>query len=462
MPVNPQHRIEKGSSRLRLQTIVRLRWIAVTGQVIAVLAIAFGLGFELPIKTALLIIALSAGLNLWLRNTFPARHRLSAPFATSLLVYDVLQLAALLYVTGGIQNPFAFLIIAPVTVSAATQSMASTLIIGAVTLIAAGLLAFFHEPLPWRGDQTFELPLLYRAGIWASIFCGLAFMGLYARRLAREARIMTDALAATEAVLAREQELHALDGLAAAAAHELGTPLATITVVAKELERSLPKDSSHAEEVGIIREQAQRCREILETLANRMNERDPLHAHLPLTHLISEAVEPYRVFEKEFRIDAQPAAGVTGEAAKEPVAERRPGVIHGLSNIVENAADFARSRVDIASEWTEDRVTITIADDGPGIAQALLGTLGEPYVTTRPLSGPQQDASEGMHSGGMGLGFFIAKTLLERSGAELELANREPPLSGAIVHITWSRAAFEARPATANVATGISAGAPLS
>lgn len=423
------------------------------GQLTAVLAVYGGLGFDLPIVTCLLIIAVSAALNLYLRQRFPARHRLSTPFATGLLIYDVLQLGALLYATGGIQNPFSFLIIAPVTVSAATQALGSNLLIGAITMLVTALLIFNHEPFPWHRNEAFDLPLLYKAGIWASIFCGLVFIGLYARRLAREARTMSDALAATEAVLAHEQQLHALDGLSAAAAHELGTPLATITVVAKELERSLPEGSPHAEDVKTIREQAHRCRMILETLTERFRERDPLHAHLPLSHLISEAIEPYDVFEKEIQVECRPAAGVTGPAAQEPVSERNPGVLYGLSNLVENAADFAAKRVDILAEWTEDRVTITITDDGPGFTPSLLGTLGEPYVTTRPYSERSQaDGGRGAAGGGMGMGFFIAKTLLERSGAEIELDNRAPPLTGAIVQVTWSREAFEARPATGDVA----------
>ncbi len=447
-------RIEKLSSRLRLQTILRLRWIAVAGQIGALLLVYFGLGFNLPLLACMAAIAMSALLNLYLVTHFPARHRLSVTFGTGLLVYDVFQLCLLLGLTGGLQNPFASLLIAPAVVAAATLPLESTVLISILTLAGAALLGRFSLPLPWFPGTSLELPVMYRAGVWASVLCGLAFMGLYVRRLAREARQMTDALTATEIVLAREQRLHALDGLAAAAAHELGTPLGTITLVVKELERSLPKDSPIADDIALLKSQAQRCREILGRLAGRENERDPLHAMLPVTHLIEEAVEPYRVFEKMIHIDAAPAPGVSGEAAREPVAERRPGVVHGLSNLIENAVDFARTEVTLAAEWTSDRVTLTITDDGPGIPAHLLGSIGEPYVTTRGKGSPQDydrlddpaqfdpDAISSATGGGLGLGFFIARTLLERSGAELAIANRPVPMTGARVTVTWPRARF--------------------
>ena len=438
---SPRQRAQKGSSRLRLQTLTRLRWFAVTGQVIAVLVVRLGMHFELPLTLCLAVIALSAALNLALQLRFAARHRLSVQLGSLLLIYDMLQLAALLYLTGGLENPFSFLLVGPVTVAAATLPMESTVILSFVTLATAAVLGRYYQLLPWYAGTPLVLPPLYLTGIWTSILCGLTFMGLYARRLAKESRQMSDALAVTELVLAREQRLHALDGLAAAAAHELGTPLGTITVVAKELQRSIPRESPLAEDVELLRSQAQRCREILKTLTDRSNQRDPLHARLPLTHLIEESVEPYRVFEKELRIIAGPAPGVEGRAAEEPIADRRPGVVYGLTNLIENAVDFAANRVDIAAGWTGERVTITVADDGPGFPPNILGSLGDPYVTTR--GGPDRAMSREETGGGLGLGFFIAKTLLERSGAEIEIANRMGNATGAVVQISWTREVFE-------------------
>jgi two-component system sensor histidine kinase RegB len=249
---------------------------------------------------------------------------------------------------------------------------------------------------------------------------------------------MSDALAATELVLAREQQLHALDGLAAAAAHELGTPLSTITLVAKELAREAPQGTQFGEDVALLQSQAERCREILRKLTRSPSEPDPLHARMSLTQLIEEALEPHRGSSIKIFVRARQEGGEDGN--KEPVVERRPGVIYGLRNLIENAIDFARQRVEITANWTARDVGIAIVDDGPGIAPDVMDALGEPYITTRPgRRGGPTDAQKGL-----GLGFFIAKTLLERSGASLTLGHREPPEHGAVVRVSWPREAFTA------------------
>jgi two-component system sensor histidine kinase RegB len=271
----------------------------------------------------------------------------------------------------------------------------------------------------------------------------MVFLALYVWRLAKEARQMTEALAATEMVLAREQQLHALDGLAAAAAHELGTPLSTITVVAKELAREAPKDGSFAEDIALLQSQAERCREILKKLTRGSQEPDPLHARISIRELIDEAAAPYRGFSTQISISAAPEPGGSPAADTEPVGERRPGVIYGMANLVENAVDFARTRVEIRAVWTVRDVVITIMDDGPGVPLPVLDALGEPYITTRPSPRPGQ-GTDGEPSG-MGLGFFIAKTLLERSGATVVLENREEPATGAVARVSWRRDVFEAR-----------------
>lgn len=439
-------RVQRPANQLRLQTTVRLRWIAVIGQTLALLGVHFGLGFQVPIYACLGVVGISAGLNAYLHLRYPARHHLSLAVGTGLLLYDVMQLAVLLYLTGGLQNPFAFLLVAPVTAAAATLPVESTLLVGIVSMLAAGALIRFSLPMPWYAGEVFELPLVYRLGIWGSIASGVAFMGLYARRLAKEARQNSEALQATEMVLAREQRLHALDGLAAAAAHELGTPLSTIALVSKELELSLPKDSPHLEDVALLRSQALRCREILKRLSQRDDENDPLHVRLPLSHLIAEAIEPFEVFEKSIDVTAAPRPDAAGPAAEEPITERWPGLVYGLTNIIENAVDFASSKVDIHAEWDADLVIIVITDDGTGFLPSIMRSIGDPYVTSRPSrAGPgQEQVSEERHGtgGGLGLGFFMARTLLERSGASIELANRTPPERGAVVRISWPRAAF--------------------
>jgi two-component system, sensor histidine kinase RegB len=445
-----RQRKESGESRLRLQTAVRLRWFGVVGQLVTVCFVYLGLGFPLPFGICVGFIALSAWLNVFLRIRYPARTRLSAALATSLLAYDILQLSALLYLTGGIENPFTFLLVAPVTVSAATLPPRNTIVLGLLGAGAAVFLVFYHLPLPWDAGIRPELLPLYKLGLLASVLSGMIFLALYAWRLAKEAKQMADALAATEQVLAREQQLHALDGLAAAAAHELGSPLSTITVVAKELAREAPSGGHFADDLALLQSQATRCKEILKKLTRGPTEPDPLHARMSVTQLIEEVAEPYRGFSVNLVVKALPEAGSEGTAALEPVGERKPGVMYGLGNLVENAVDFARERVEITARWSAREVTITIADDGPGVPPDVLDALGEPYITTRPSRQPGH-AKDGAPSG-LGLGFFIAKTLLERSGATVTLENREWPAHGAVVKASWPRSAFESAQAPARAA----------
>jgi two-component system, sensor histidine kinase RegB len=436
--------LRQGESRLRLQTIVRLRWLAVLGQTITVVGAYWVLGIDLPIGGCLAVIALSAWINVVLRIRYPASQRLRSHYAFIMLAYDVLQLAALLYLTGGLENPFAFLLIAPVTVSASTLPIRITAALGALAIIAATLLTNFHHPLPWFHHSNLLLPFPYVMGVWAAVVSGILFIGFYSWRTAEEARRMAEALAAAEMVLAREQKLSALDGLAAAAAHGLGTPLATIAVVTKELMRDAKPSDPHYEDVVLLRAQAERCRDILAELAGGGEQHDLIVSRMPLSHLIEEVVAPHRMVAPiEVRIGGAENVAARSAAAQEPVAERNPGVLYGLGNLVENAIDFAASKVEVDARWSDQAVEIVIADDGAGFPPHVLEQLGEPFVTTRPAQSSREDAPD--EHIGMGLGFFIAKTLLERSGATLALANRLQ--GGARVTVTWPRAKFEQRPA---------------
>ena len=437
--------LRQDESRLRLQTIVRLRWLAVLGQTITVVGAYWVLGIDLPIGGCLAVIALSAWINVALRIRYPASQRLRSHYAFVMLAYDVLQLAALLYLTGGLENPFAFLLIAPVTVSASTLPIKVTALLGALAIGAATLLTNFHHPLPWFHHSNLLLPFPYVMGVWAAVVSGILFIGFYSWRTAEEARRMAEALAAAEMVLAREQKLSALDGLAAAAAHGLGTPLATIAVVTKELMRDAKPTDPHYDDVVLLRAQAERCREILAELAGGGEQHDLIVSRLTLSHLIEEVVAPHRLVAVpiEVRTAAVEDVAPRTAAAQEPVAERNPGVIYGLGNLVENAIDFAATKVEVEARWSDKAVEIVIADDGAGFPPNVLEQLGEPFVTTRPAQGWRQEAPD--EHIGMGLGFFIAKTLLERSGAMLALANR--PQGGAKVTVTWPRAKFQQRPA---------------
>jgi two-component system, sensor histidine kinase RegB len=438
--------LDPDGSRLRLQTTIRLRWFAVIGQIVAIVFVFFFLNFDLPIGWCLLFIALSAWLNIFLRLLFPVRYRLDSGPATLLLAYDICQLSALLYLTGGIENPFTVLLIAPVTVSAANLRPRNTVLLGCIALAAAASLIVFHQPLPWFAGLELGLPTLYKIGVVAGLASCMMFIALYGGLLSKEGRQMSAALAATELVLAREQKLHALDGLAAAAAHELGTPLSTIVLVTGELQRETVAGSPQADDLALLRSQAQRCRDILQTLTRKPSENDPLHASLTVGQLIEEAVAPHRAMTISIEIDAgayvggEPRHTDAGSNMSEPVGERRPGLIYGVANLIENAVEFARSKVQVTARWNEREVMIAISDDGPGIAPEVIEALGEPYVTTRRNSGSKADESKAT---GLGLGFFIAKTLLERSGAGVAVANNTALAQGACVTLTWQRHIFE-------------------
>lgn len=423
---------------LRLQTLVRLRWIAVTGQAAAVLGVHFGFGFALPLAPCLALIAFSVGLNVYLHLAFPARTRLTPRYGTLLLAYDLVQLVGLLYLAGGLENPFAFLLIVPVIVSASALPMRHTLVLAFLVIVSTGVLAFFHHPLPWPGADIFHLPLLYVAGLYAAFVAVLLFTGIHVWRIAEETRQMSAALEATEVALAREQRLAALDGLAAAAAHELGTPLGTISIVVKEMLHATPPHDPTLDDLRLLKTQVDRCREILGTLASRGEAPDAHFARLPLSSLIEEVVEPHRDFGIPIHVSVAPATGA--EATPEPVGRRNPAVLHGLGNLVENALDFATGAVTVRAEWSAEEVRVTIGDDGPGFAPEVIDRLGEPYVTTR---GRRQRAAPDDEFG-LGLGFFIAKTLLERSGARISFANRPKPAHGAVVVLVWPRARMDA------------------
>jgi two-component system sensor histidine kinase RegB len=397
------------------------------------------------------VIALAAWLNIALRIRFPAAQRLEPDRAAWLLAFDVAELAVLLFFTGGLQNPFAFLFLGPVLISATALPPRMTLMLGGFAIACATVLIFVHDPLPWDTEPPLELPAVYVMGVWLSILLAIAFIGLHAWQVTEEARQLADALAATELVLAREQHLSQLDGLAAAAAHELGTPLATITLIAKELQLQIKPDSEHAEDVRILNEQAKRCRAILGKLTELSSDDHPFD-RMKLSTLIEEVVAPHRNFG--VAINVALSAGDTAE----PVGGRNPAVLYGLGNLLENAVDFARERVEVAASWNGDDVAVTIIDDGPGFAPEIMDRIGEPYVTSRPRerqSGGEAGAivdvgksDTGADTGielesGLGLGFFIAKTLLERSGATLNFENRAYPDRGAIVRVQWGRSDFE-------------------
>jgi two-component system sensor histidine kinase RegB len=335
-----------------------------------------------------------------------------------------------------LQNPFAFLFLGPVLLSATALPPRFTLLLGGFAVACATVLVFVHYPLPWDSEDPLQLPPIYMMGVWMCILLAIGFIGVYAWQITEESRQLSDALAATELVLAREQHLSQLDGLAAAAAHELGTPLSTISVIARELERAIAADAPHGDDVRLLREQAKRCRDILAKLTELSAGGEPFD-RMRLTALIEEVVAPHRNFGVTIDVITP------SDRAAEPVGARNPAILYGLGNLLENAIDFAHDRVLVDAKWDEDSVAVTISDDGPGFAPEILTRIGEPYVTSRR----HHLNDTGEEPTGLGLGFFIAKTLLERSGATLSFENRAIPERGAVVRLHWSRSDFE-RPLT--------------
>lgn len=417
---------------VRLRTLTALRWLAVLGQSVAIVIVHFALGFETPLGLCLAAIAVSAWLNLFTVLRFSPQRFLSDREAAAYIAFDIIQLCALLFFTGGIQNPFSALIIAPVTIAASVLPMRFTIGIAALAIAGVSLLAVQHMPMPWYAEASLDLAPIYKAGVWAALTFSIAFFAAYAHRIAAESAQMRSALAATQLVLAREERLTALGGLAAAAAHELGTPLATIQVTAKEMLRELkrahPEEDDLNDDAALLVSQAERCRDILGRLSRHGDAGDLMHDKLSVDALMREAAAPF------LDQPGGPAIRIEGESldgAPEPVLKRRPEIVFGLRNFIENAVSYARHGIVIRAQWDAARLKISVQDDGPGFSSEILARLGEPYVSARG------------GKTGLGLGFFIAKTLLESSGAVIRFDNCPPGEgerkgAGAWVEAEWS------------------------
>ena len=426
---------------VRLDTILRLRWLAALGQLAAIFIVAQGLEFDVPVMPCVAIVGLSAVTNLALQIRFNPMQRLEPIYAAVLLALNIVELGALLFFTGGLQNPFSFLFLAPVLISATALPIRLTIALGVLAVACASALVFFHLPLPWDSDDPLVLPPIYLFGVWLSILLAIGVTSLYAFQVTEESRKLSDALAATELVLTREQHLTQIDGLAAAAAHELGTPLSTIFLIARELEKTVQDNGHLTSELKTQREQAQRCRDILAKITQLSSSGAPFD-RMPLSTLIEESVAPHRDFGVAIKVRLAVAA------TREPVGARNPAILYGVGNILENAVDFARSTVEVNAWWNSDTVEMVISDDGPGIAPDMLKRIGEPYLSRRRGADEAQTGRTGL-----GLGIFIARTLLERTGAKVSFTNRIFPDHGAVVQIVWPRERFEADASVADAAS---------
>ena len=417
--------------RLRLNTLIGLRWLAVSGQTAAILIGAFGFGLRFPIVACFALVAASALLNLALRWRFPVSTQLSDRGAAIMLAYDILQLAGLLFLTGGVANPFAILLLAPVTIAATSLPLREALGLLLLALACATGLLVASLPMPWLGGESLALPTMYVLARWAALAVSAAFVTLYAYRVAAEARQTASALTAAELVLARAQHLSQIDGLAAAAAHELGTPLATVALVVREMAAEPNAGEAFKEDLQLLEQSVERCRSILGKLS--------APAGLPGQQMdIFSPVELAEIAAAPHRLHGV-AISVEGEGTDPPPkCPRSPACLYGLGNLIENAVSFAERAVVIRAAWTSSTVKITVADDGRGFPPNILARIGEPYLSQREGVLRKQESG-----GGLGLGLFIARSLLERSRATLEFANAVPPATGAVVTVSWPRAAYE-------------------
>jgi len=419
----PRH----AAGSVRVRTLLYIRWLAIVGQAVALLVVHEFLDLKLPLADCLALLVASILVNLYLLLTRSGSAWLPEHEALFSLGYDVVQLSALLYLTGGLQNPFALLILTPVTVSATILSLRSTLLLGLFVAAAISILVLFHEPLPWT-KPGFALPSLYLWGLWSALTFATGFIAVYVSRVAAEARNMEAALTETQIALAREQRLSAVGSLAAAVAHELGSPLGTIAVVATELAHDVPADSALRPDIDLLVSQTARCRDILAQLAQAREGEDadsPFETP-PLSALVEEVITQQGAALVPIELVREAGGG-----AAEPNVARQPGMLHSFANLIQNAVQFARTRVTVTIAWSARDVAVTIADDGPGFSAAVLARLGEPYISSRAGS-----------AGHMGLGVFIAQTLLSRTGARIDFGNTEE--GGAEVVIRWRRSDIEA------------------
>jgi len=447
---------QRRSNWVRLRTLTYLRLIAVVGQVAAIFASATVFDLSLELGWCFLAVGASVISSIIAVFVYPENKRLSEREMVALLLFDITQLTFLLFLTGGLHNPFALLILAPVTISATALQRGSTLLISGVSMLAMTLVTGWHLPLTTISGVVLRMPDIFLLGFWIAVMIGIVFLAAYARRVTSEVNAMADALVATQLALSREQKLTDLGGVVAATAHELGTPLATIKLVSAELMDEI-KDPHLREDVMLIAQQADRCRDILRSMG-RVG-KDDLHMRsAPIATVVQEAAEPHGTRGKTVIYDIGPLDDAN---PKQPEIERRPEIIHGLRNLVQNAVDFSRTTVWVDINWSNDQILVRIADDGPGFPANVLPRLGDPFLRSRGFETPVQSRPG---YDGMGLGLFIAKTLLERSGAELTFANgrdgtRGPRTGeirgGAIVESVWRRDDISTKPLDSRSALGL-------
>ena len=411
----------KENLNLDKNTLTFLRYIAIFGQFLAINIVFFYLGLPFPIQLSYIVIFIGLLTNLYLQ--FGIRiNQLKDFYAAIFLVFDLIQLSTLLYLTGGIFNPFCFLLIIPAIVSSTFLSMGTTIILGLITSLLLLTLSFFHLPLPGEEMNLLHFPDFYKIGIVISIFIGLIFLSYFGIRFAGETKKRSEALNKLQEVISKEYELESLGGQAAAAAHSLGTPLATISVVAKELKKEIGSDKEISKDIDLLISQTKRCSEILKQISKKQIEEDVFLSSIKFEDLLEEIINSFKeTSSKEIDLDLE-------DDKNKINIERTPEIIYGLRNFIGNAVKFSKSKVKINLKSDSQKVEIKINDDGPGIPDDVIDKIGEPYIKSK--------SKELNLNSGLGLGTFLGKTLLERQGAILSF-KKNNGLGGALIIINW-------------------------
>ena len=402
-------------------TLTILRYFAIIGQFIAVNIVFFYLELKFPIIESYTIIGIGLITNIFLQ--FKIRvNQLKDTYASLFLLYDLFQLSALLYLTGGILNPFSILMIIPTIVSSTFLSMGTTIILGVITSFLLFLLSYTYFPLPGLDSNVFDVPNFYKQGILISILIGLIFLSYFGIRFSGETKKRSEALNKLQEVISKEYELESLGGQAAAAAHSLGTPLATITVVAKELKKEIGENKEFSKDIDLLISQTKRCSEILKQISKKQIEEDIFLSSVKFEDLLEEIIASFKETSSK-NIDL-----IVSDDLNKIDFQRTPEIIYGLRNFIGNAVKFSRNKVKVNLKSNENVIEIKINDDGPGIPEDIIKKIGEPYIKSK--------SKELSPHSGLGLGTFLGKTLLERQGAQL-FFKRNSDLGGALVIISW-------------------------
>ena len=412
----------KENLNLDKSTFTILRYIAIFGQFAAVNIVFFYLDLKFPIKESYIIIFIGLLTNFFLQFKIKV-NQLKDTYASLFLLYDLFQLSALLYLTGGILNPFIILLIIPTIVSSTFLSMGTTIILGVITSFLLFLLTYthLHLPLPGVDSEIFEVPNFYKQGILIAILIGLIFLSYFGIRFAGESKKRSEALNKLQEVISKEYELESLGGQAAAAAHSLGTPLATITVVAKELKKEIGDDKEYSKDIDLLVSQTKRCSDILKQISKKQIEEDFFLSSIKFEDLLEEIINSFKETSSKKIV-----LSIHDDKNKINI-DRMPEIIYGLRNFIGNAVKFSKSNVNVNLKSTNKEVNIIITDDGPGFPDDIFNFLGEPYIKSK--------SKETSSNAGLGLGTFLGKTLLEKQGAKLHFKNNQ---NGAEVKIDFS------------------------